>query len=222
MTTVGIHQIYYDNKQLIHLDTDSIPYDNSAYCKVIPMLENEREYRVFKDNYEAKTHLEYDYTGFFSWKYKQKTKGGTIEQFKKRMMNEKYTHDVYFTSCGPRVTNVWRQGNNRSPYLIELTQHVLDATGVDINLSSFTNTVDQCCFCNFWVGNSTFWDTYFEFTKPIYNFLTNSENTFTENQWNKFNTKADPGVNANYFPFIMERLFTTLIVTNNTIKYKKL
>lgn len=222
MKAVGIHQIYYKPSQVKGLDPEAIPYDNSTYCKVIPTLENEREYRVFKDNYDAKTHLDYDYTGFVSWKFNNKTKGKTIGDLKQVILNDDGQYDVYFTSCGPVVSNVWRQGESRSKHIIDITQHVFNEIGYSINLSTFINRHDQCSFCNFWAGNHTFWQKYMSFTKPVYNYLTSSENNFTQEMYDRYISKADAGIEANYFPFIMERMFTTLLVNDSTIKSKKI
>lgn len=221
MTTVGLYQIYYKNNQLKGLDPDMIPYDNSALCRVFSELENEREYRVFKDNYEAKTHLDYDYTGFLSWKFLKKT-NLSGEYFKNYIINDNLKRDVYFTSAGPTVTNVWKQGNNRHKGLIQITQPILNQLNYNINLRELWHDISKCSFCNYWVGNKSFWDKYMKFTVPIYNYLTSSENNMPEEHVKIYQSRADGGINSNYFSFIMERLFTTLLTVDDTITYKKI
>lgn len=220
MTTIGLHQIYYKHNQLKGLDPDMIPYDNSALCRVFSELENEREYRVFKDNYEAKTHLDYDYTGFLSWKFKRKT-NMTGQSFKQVIVNDNIGYDVYFVTSGPDVTSVWKHGNRHHKRLIDITQHVFNQLGYGINLNTMIHEVDKCSFCNFWVGNKTFWDAYMNFTKPVYNFLTNSENNLPQDLMDIYLSQADKNIKSNYFAFIMERMFTTLLVVNDNLKYCK-
>ena len=219
---VTLYQIYFDRKQIKDLDPEMIAYDNSSYNRVVSTRENEREYRVFKDNYEAKTHLDSTYTGFLSWKFFRKTnmRGGSLKQY---IINDENKHDVYFVNGAsiPKVRNVWQQGNNRHKHLIKITQHVFDNIGYDINLSNFSNSIDQCCFCNFWVGNKNFWDRYMEFTIPVYKYLTVSEGGLDGEMRELFLQRADGGIDANYFSFIMERLFTTLLVVDPSIKFKR-
>jgi len=221
VTTIGLYQIYYKPNQLIGLDPAMIPYDNSALCRVFSELDNEREYRVFKDNYEANKHLKYDYTGFLSWKFMKKTKL-TGEFFKNYIINDTHKHDVYFISPGPAVTNVWRQGDTRHKGLIQITQPILDHLNYKINLRELWHDTSKCSFCNYWVGNTSFWNKYMKFTVPIYNYLTSSKNNMPLEHVKIYQSRADSGINSNYFSFIMERLFTTILAVDNTITYKKI
>jgi hypothetical protein len=206
---ISIYQICYSSQQHRGVDKDFILYDNSHYCNVHSKVNNPREYQVFVDNYKS---ISSDYTGYISWKFYSKTKITGIE-----FINNISTADVYFINCGPRsISNVWRQGEHQHPGLIKFTQRVIDSVGYDIDINSLSHDVSKTAFCNFWVGNKEFWSKYMKFTLPIYDYITNH---LSEDQEKFLRQRACKGINSDYFPFIMERLFTTLLHLDSSIKY---
>lgn len=90
----------------------------------------------------------------------------------------------------------------------------------DIDLFSIKNDVSNTAYCNCWVGNELFWEKYMAFTLPIYYYILYESPLDLRNTFLK--KRADKKINAPYFPFIFERLFSTLLVVDPSIKYIKI
>jgi len=113
-------------------------------------------------------------------------------------------------------TSVWKHGERWHPGLIKFTQNIFDRLNIDIDLQHLKHTKMASCFCNYWIGSPKFWDQYMNFTRPIYDHIKN-DLSYSEVMF--IRTRADRGISSDYFPFIMERLFTTLLATDNSISY---
>lgn len=63
-----------------------------------------------------------------------------------------------------------------------------------------------------------FWERYMEFTLPLFKFINES---LSDEEKRRIYTHADKGraETATYFPFIFERLFSTLLLMDKNIKY---
>lgn len=206
---VSIYQICYNSQQHHDVDPDFILYDNSHYCDVYSKVNNPREYQVFVDNYK---NISSDYTGYVSWKFYNKT-----YITGKNFINNISTADVYFINCGPRsISNVWEQGEKQHPGIIKFTQNIFDNIGYDIDINRLVHDRSKTAYCNFWVGNQIFWKKYMEFTLPIYEYINNH---LSVDQQAFIRKRACRGINSDYFPFIMERLFTTLLHIDDSISY---
>lgn len=215
---VYLYQIQYDKKSRCCPDDDMIPYDNSAASRQLSVLENEREWRVFKNVHDAKWHLDSEYLGLLSWKLKKKT-GLSGKDIKSLIEQDEYNHDVYFINCGPEVSSVWSQGERCHSGIVQLVRDIFTSLKYNTTILDCVHDKGITSFCNYWIGNTLFWNKYIEFTTPVYNYI---QSNLTDEQYELLHTRADSGINANYFPFIMERLFTTLLYYNSDIKYKKI
>lgn len=215
-SSIAIYQIFYKKKQQYFLEDPFIPYDNSD--SFAPML---CEYGVFKKIFDASVHKQYGHVGAVSWKFKRKTalSGNQFFDFIKR--NPGY--DVYFVNPFPRETihhSVWTQGDLHHSEITALTQSILMQLKYDIDLFSVKNDVSNTAYCNYWVGNELFWEKYMAFTLPIYYYILYESPLDLRNTFLK--KRADKKINAPYFPFIFERLFSTLLVVDPSIKYIKI
>jgi hypothetical protein len=211
MSAIRIHQIHFRPEQKAHLEPAFIPFDNAAS----PAPE-QMEYRVFRDGYQRGLTREADYTGFVSWKFRQKTRvtGDVFVDF----IRDNPGYDVYFINPFPAELlwrNVWVQGETFHPGLLGFAQTIFDRLDYDIRLASLDNLADTAAYCNYWVGSSEFWDRYMEFTEPIYDHLVNDLSAAErELLW----SRADRQIEASYFPFIFERMFSTLLASDSSIK----
>lgn len=208
---IAIHQITYLPNHLGHVEPSFRQYDNTNSS-----APNEMEYRVFLDAYEARLPTKAKYTGFVSWKFRQKTKiqGHQFIEF----IAANPGHDVYFINPFPSELvwkNVWLQGDSFHPGLLDFTQTLLDRLDYKIDLNSLENLSNTAAYCNYWVGTQEFWDRYMAFTQPLYRHiidgLSASEREF-------FWKKADRKIEASYFPFLFERVFSTLLISDASIK----
>lgn len=204
---IKIYQIYFNKSQIISLDPNFIPYYNPTLNKL-----KEYEIGVHIENYENKNYLNAKYTGFISWKFNEKTKisGEHFINF----IEDNKGFDVYFINPFPQLSklkNVWIQGNQYHPEIMEFTQKLFDKIGYHIILKELTNHNNTLLYCNYWVGNKIFWNEYINFIKPLYNYI---KHNMTAEETYFLSKKAAKYRNANYFPFIFERMFSTFLVTN--------
>lgn len=209
---IRIHQIFYADGQQRSLDPAFIPYDNRANPRP-----EWREYHVFRTEWLAGRCRAGDVTGFVSWKFGAKTRvpGRRFTDFIARHPNA----DVYCVNPGriePRpFTNIWRQAEVHHPGILGLAQRAFDAVGVGVDLAALEHPREQVLFCNYWAGTARFWETYMAFCEPIYrHILTGLDETDHRLIW----SRADLAIDSPYAPFIMERLFSTLLALRPEIR----
>jgi hypothetical protein len=206
MSSIKISQIYYAEDHLAHLDEAFIPYDNST-----PNRDGEFEIGVLQDNFLEKNHLDADFTGFVSWKFREKT--GLPGSFFIDFIQQNSGYDVYFINPFPaeiRFKNVWFQGDACHPKVMQFTQGLLDKLDYNLQLSEFINGIETLAYCNYWVANAAFWERYMGFLQPLYQYIRN-DLTLEEQQF--MDHRADRVIDAHYFPFIFERMFSTFLAT---------
>jgi hypothetical protein len=213
---IRIHQIYYADVQRRSLDPAFLPYDNRANPRP-----EWREYHVFRTAWLAGRCRDGDLTGFLSWKFGLKTcvPGRVFTDF----IRSHPDHDVYFVNpCriepSPFAT-VWQQAEMHHPGILGLTQRIFDAVGIAVDLASFQQPQEQVLFCNYWVGTHGFWGSYMAFCEPIYRHI---ETSLDEADRRLIWSRADPTIDSSYVPFIMERLFSTLLALRPDIRYAAL
>jgi len=67
------------------------------------------------------------------------------------------------------------------------------------------------------VGNAKFWKEYLSFIKPLEQYI---RTKLTKDESEFLYSIADPVSNCGHIPFIIERMFTTLIIHNKHLRYK--
>ncbi len=207
----NVYQIYFAPEQLAGIDSQFIPYDNSASPRP-----DEHEFYVFQKEYHAGSAQD-GFHGYLSWKFSEKTGIDGSEFIHFCTMNP--GHDVYFINPFPIEIcfgNIWEQGEMWLPGMSRLAQELFDHCGYRINLSQMPRRLSTTAFCNFWVGSPKFWDQYMHFCLPLYNFLQNHPQ---HSLAKAVRDPADPGRKASSFAFIFERLFTTLLNVTPGISY---
>jgi hypothetical protein len=211
-----IHQIYYAESQRRSLDPAFVSYDNRVNSRP-----EWREYHVFRTAWQAGRCREGDVTGFLSWKFGAKTRvpGSVFADFIARHPDA----DVCFVNprrIEPRpFTNIWQQAEVHHPGILGLAQRIFDAVGVDVDLARLKQPREQVLFCNYWAGTQAFWQTYMGFCEPIYHHI---ETGLDEADRRLIWSRADRAIDAPYVPFIMERLFSTLLALRPEIRYQSL
>jgi hypothetical protein len=210
---VRIHQIYYADDQRAVLDPAFIPYDNRAN-----LCPEWREYHVFRTEWLAGRCGVGDVTGFLSWKFGAKT--GISGRWFVEFIERNPAADVWFVHphrVEPRpFTSIWQQAEVHHPGIIGLTQRILDAVGVAVDLASLEQPREQILFCNYWAGTRRFWDEYMAFCEPVYrHILEGLAPADRPLAW----SRADREIDAPYVPFIMERLFSTLLALRPGIRF---
>jgi hypothetical protein len=212
---IRIHQIYYEPRQRPLLDPAFIPLDNTR---------NERpewcEYHVFRTQYHAGVCAAGQLTGFMSWKFRQKTRmsGGQFIGFIRRNPG----HDVYCINPYPKSNaifrNVWAQGEHFHPGLRDLARRCLDAAGLDLPLDG-EHTDAITCYCNYWVGTRPFWDLYMSYAERLFDVIETRLDTDTRA---RLDARAQYDGNASFLPFVIERLFTTILFQHTEVSVANL
>ncbi len=208
---IKIHQIFFNPSQTRYLDPAFIPFDN---CEN-PQLEL-CDYAVFRKAFFENMISKNALTGFLSWKFNEKTHltGQDFMAF----IRANPGYDVYFVNPFPheslRFNNVWAQGAAHHPKLLTIVQKIFAQIGLPVDINQ-PMSVDQILYCNYWVGNDIFWKKYIAFCEPIYDYIFS---TMDRTEFNLLMQKADNLIDAGYIPFIFERLFSTLLQLDSSIK----
>ncbi len=209
--TVKINQIYFDQAQLPCLDPVFEPYDNCSNPH--PEL---REFYVFNTAFKQADYQQHNISGFFSWKFQQKTgvSGNKFVSF----VTSNPGYDVYFIN--PMVhdlqyKNVWTQAEKYHPGIIALTEKILAVVGYDVKLSELKMGFKTTLYCNFWAGAGKFWQQYLPFLQQCYDTINTK---LSDSDRELLFTRADKNIDASYFPFIFERLFSTFLCLHPEIK----
>jgi hypothetical protein len=207
---IRVYQIYYKDSQRAQMAPEAIPLENTE--GVYPHY---YEYDVFMKAYTKGLTLG-GYTGILSWKFAQKTKVPLSQWLEEIKKNPGY--DVYLINPNPEqlaFNNVWEQGDYFHPHLIRETQKILDKLGYNIPLKKLVHDARTTSYCNYWIGSENFWNRYISFIAPLYNYMTQS---LTPAEKKFFYQKADFKKLAPYFPYVFERMISTLLATDENIR----
>ncbi|MBS0617601.1 MAG: hypothetical protein JSR44_05395 [Spirochaetes bacterium] len=207
-----IHQIYYLPAQLPLIDPAFTAYDNTANAN-----REFAEYHIFEKEFNAGRVAADALTGYVSWKFCAKTRLAGAEFVRFIAANPGY--DVYFVNPFPLQVkffkNLWLQGEFYHPGILQLAQGIIRRAGYDIDLAMEIHSRDTALYCNYWVGTQAFWNRYMEFTRPIVEML-RSGLSYAEKT--RLHSIADRDNDFSFVAFIIERLFTTLINYDKSIR----
>ncbi|WP_447979731.1 hypothetical protein [Candidatus Nitrospira bockiana] len=213
--TITVYQNYYKAEQREVLDPAFVPHD----WRHNPFPEY-REVAVFLKLYETGEYKESDYTGIVSAKFGAKTKirGREFIEFIERNPG----HDVYFINPFPQNAyhsfNVWEHGEAYHPGITLLAQELLDQAGYRIRLAELgRNKHDTLLYCNYWVGNTKFWESYIPFILQLHRHVTEE---MAGNDKEKYFALTQHITQTPILPFIFERLFSTYLQLNRGISGK--
>lgn len=210
---ISVNQIYYSNEQEASLDPSFVPFFNTSNTG-----KKWFEYYVFLKEYEKISNWDNLYLGYISWKFGAKTgiQGKTFTEF----IANNPGQDVYFINPflleSLSFKNQWIHGEYHHAGLNEITKYIFEKLGYDVSILSKPVDYRLQLFANYWVGNKKFWDLYIAYSKPIYEFIENGNDPFIQS---KISLKADQTIDAPFIPFLMERLFTNLIVQDKSIHF---
>jgi hypothetical protein len=208
---IVIHQIFYEDAQRRSLDPAFVPHDNRSNPDP-----DWREYHVFRSEYLREAVPAAGVTGYVSWKFGRKTgiTGAAFCDFISRHPG----HDVYCISppgIEPRsFGNVWLQGEHHHPGILHLARQVFRRVGIDCDPATVRMSESQVLYCNYWAGTRRFWDRYMAFCEPVRNCLLHG---LDDADQRLLHGRADRVIDACYIPFIMERLFSTLLAVQPDI-----
>ncbi len=210
--TIRMHQVYFRRNQRRQLDPDFLPYDNTANLRP-----EWAEYGVFRAAYRQGRTREAQVVGFVSWRFGTKT-GISGRQF----LDFIAAHpgfDVYFINPYPYVSHMYRNPwlglEDQEPGALAFSQRMVDQAGLRMDLAALPNDPERTGYSNYWAGTAAFWQRYMEFTEPVYQHL---ETGLTPGERAFLNGPANYAADSTRHPFIMERLFPTLLQMDPSIR----
>jgi hypothetical protein len=207
--SIRIYQNFIKADQREKLDSAFVPFDWTGNP-----YPDYREIGIFNEFVARGLHQSADYVGMFSSRYFEKTRvpGKEFIQF----IAEHPGHDVYFINPFPQLAyasfNSWEQGEEAHPGLCALTQLLFDQCGYDIRISEL-GRMDQrtLLYSNYWVGSRAFWDHYMGFIGPLFRAITTDMPAALRE---KFFVTVHHETPSGMFPFVFERMLSTLLLTD--------
>lgn len=208
--TPTIYQIYFNVDQLPLLDPDAIAWNNTVNDN-----SQLREYPVFKKIHNQITDKLW---GAISPRFSQKT-NITVSKFKNWIENNP-GYDVYFinpcTILDSLYENVWIQGERHHPGMVNLTNTLLNRIGIDIKVEKLLMDDTTFTFCNYFVATEDFWNRYISFVDSVLHAAEDDIEWSIQLYSSKANYSRDHTLS--FYPFLVERLFSTFLCLNPNIK----
>jgi hypothetical protein len=205
-----IFQAYYHNDQLPYLDKEFLTLNNTANLDP-----RRREYPIFLQANTKAKELSLDYWGYVSWRWKQKLPGLTANDLL-NLVSDNPGHDVYifnpYAQYAVACINVWEQGLNCHPDIIQIMHHVCPKIGIDLRYLYQLQHPDTIYFGLYCVGNDKFWNGFLDLARRYDRCLTELPKHIQDAH--ESSARYTPHPDLGYFPFIHERLLTTYINMN--------
>lgn len=202
-----IFQIFFDSATANYLDLGFEPFDNSA-----PIKSGEFEYGVMRQIYYGKTFSQgFTHLGVLSPKFCLKT--GLSSAHVLSAIDQHDDIDVFMMSpckLSSRFFNVWTQGDCSHPGLMELMQTIFRCAKIDDAVLGLRMGYEVECYSNYWVASRRFWDLYMSIAERIYRAIYSSESLQKKAFSPVFLMNGELGT-VTHFPFIFERIFSTVL-----------
>jgi hypothetical protein len=208
---ISIFQPFHDESAKQSIDPLAIPLDWLSNPR--PEL---RETAVYFHLRNIQNQITGQYLGLFSPKYALKS----IVPLKNFIAFAKDNpgYDVYFINPFPQIPyqafNVWDQGEIFHPGLIESARQCFEAAAV-LPSTCFDSRHDKktALFCNFWIGTREFFNFFVDKLASIVKFA----DTDTSFHQSLFKETIHDLAGAPLFPFIAERLFSSIMAESDSI-----
>ncbi len=195
------------------LDPAFVPHDGTRNART-----DYREVALFVRMYHAGQHRAAQYTGIVSPKFGEKTRisGADFLRFVERHPG----HDVYFINPYPCEAyysfNAWEHGEIYHAGLIAVAQDLFDRAGIECDLATLgRNSHATLLYCNYWLGNERFWDRFIDLNLRL---LRAAESLPPRARARLFALDPDYPDPVPILPFIFERVFSTLLLLDPTLK----
>jgi hypothetical protein len=213
---VGIYEPIYLDGQTIN-QNNFIPYPHTSNKEYAHW----REFRIHVDMYRKRLFEKHVLTGLFSPKFELKTKitGAAFAEF----CVENADADVVFINPFPHLAyisfNIWMQAETNHTGIVDVANRLLEDAGVNLTLDTEQrHDHSVLAYSSFWCGNAKFWEAYVgKILSPIASFIENNPEAPSVKAALQETFHTDP---SPYLPFITERLFTTFISQEKTLRLR--
>lgn len=197
-----------NQEQLTLVDPLFLPFDHQE--NPYPEL---YEYFLLAKIYEKLDEIEASHIGLFSLRFGKKSLLTGLDVTQHIQNNPGF--DVYLFNPFPQEDhlyyNIWNQGEFNHPNIVKITQEILNTTHPEIILGNLGRPCNKTLFCNYWVGTKAFWKCYMRFLIPIAEKMISIPNTYLSDT--AYHRGATP-----FFPFIIERMLSTFLMTYDEYK----
>lgn len=207
---IRIFQIYYRKGQESQLDPDFTPYDNRGDLDLL------LEFNVFRKLAADSRVAGADYWGAVSWKFGQKT--GLTGAELRETIRANPGYDAYFCNPHPDTEalyhNLWLQGETSHPEFVWLSRQIFEAAGLELGLIDEIWPSSLFATTNYFVATPDFWRAYLEFVLRVIDKA--RDKLSPHGRAMLHSAMADNKgmhASASYLPFIVERLFSTFLLT---------
>lgn len=210
---ISIFQPFHDEITRRSIDPLAIPIDWLSNPR--PEL---RETALYFHLKEIQSQVNGRYVGLFSPKYALKSIVPLKQFIAFAMDNPGY--DVYFINPFPQIPyqayNIWDQGEVFHPGLINTARQCFKASAI-LTSSCFDvrHNQETASFANFWVGTRDFFNF---FVSQLASLVSLADTNISYHQLLFSDTLHDLAP-APLFPFIAERLFSSIIAESKTISH---
>lgn len=212
---VRLRQIYYRESHYPEIVPPALPYDNRGGSSHLC------EYGVFEKEYDTLFTDGFEYEGLISWRFSRKT-GWSVREFVELCRAEP-GRDLYAVQPYPLEqfpVNLWHQAEVWHPGIVAFTRSVFSAVGYDVSLIDKVQDNRLTVTCNYWYANKRFWRLYMSYVSLIAQYL-HSIAMERESQYEVvYGSVVSGSWVPGYFPYIIERVVSTLIYLNPDISHK--
>jgi hypothetical protein len=210
---VMIFQNYYEDGQDRLLDPAFVPRDGRRNANT-----HYREVALFARMYHSGLYRSASYTGILSPKFLEKTylPGRDFIAF----IRANPGYDVYFVNpypCNAYYSfNVWEHGELCHEGIIFRASDLFDRAGIGFDPTSMgRNCHRTLLYSNYWVGNERFWHGFMDLNLRLLDIVERAPPRVRQRYFMQDPKYPDP---VPLLPFIFERLFSTYLLMDPTIR----
>jgi hypothetical protein len=210
---VMIFQNYYQDGQERSIDPAFVPRDGRHNANT-----HYREVALFARMYHSGLYKRAAYTGIVSPKFWDKTRLAGSDFI--RFIRANPGHDVYFVNPYPGnayyTFNIWEHGELCHDGLILLASDLFDRAGIEFDPASMgRNSHSTLLYSNYWVGNERFWHGFMALNLRLLDTVERLPPSVRQRYFMQDPNYPDP---VPLLPFIFERLFSTFLLMDPTIR----
>ena len=213
LPNVKIFQNYYSDEQQELIDPAFVPHDGRKNART-----DYREVGLFLRMFHSGLYRAANYTGIVSPKFQGKTCMAGEDFI--RFIENNPGYDAYFINpypCNAYYSfNVWTHGEINHIGLMVVAQELFDRAGLEFNISRMgRNSLSTVLYCNYWAGNESFWQKFMELHVRLLDAVDHLPEAGRRRLFTLDPRYPDP---VPMLPFIFERLFSTLLHMDPSIK----
>jgi len=220
--TFLIYQVYFDETSKRHLDPLYTPYRNA---RLDPFFESS----IVADLLAARHQRAADYFGVFSWKFAAKIPLGSRAILARIQRGDSWT-DVYSFFGRIAERRVWPLAEQKHPGILHAASVLMRRLGIDVDLAQLEAPI---IYQNHFLCRSTLYERFgHELLAPALRAMRDTDDTELQSLIQQDSTYRDPRVPISQMmavfgrphfclhPFICERLFTTWLAINPSVRVR--